>query len=68
MRQRSIAYWTTTVFVSCVIGVSGSLAITHAGPMMKALSHLGYPVTSRTSWESANLRVFSCYWPPGYRG
>ena len=43
MRQRSIAYWTTTVFVSCVMGVSGSLAITHAGPMMKALSHLGYP-------------------------
>jgi hypothetical protein len=43
MKQRSIAYWTATVFVSCVIGISGILAITHAGPMMKALSHLGYP-------------------------
>ena len=43
MKQRSIAYWTATVFVSCVIGISGILAITHAGLMMKALSHLGYP-------------------------
>jgi len=34
---------TATVFVSCVIGISGILAITHAGLMMKALSHLGYP-------------------------
>ncbi len=25
------------------MGVSGTLAITHAGLMMKALSHLGYP-------------------------
>ncbi len=31
MKQRSIAYWTATVFVSCVIGISGILAITHAG-------------------------------------
>ena len=44
MRQKSITYWTTTVFVSLVMGISGSLAITHAGLMMKALSHLGYPV------------------------
>jgi hypothetical protein len=43
MRQRSITYWTATIFVSCVIGISGILAITHAGPMMRALSHLGYP-------------------------
>ena len=43
MRQKSITYWTTTVFVSLVMGVSGTLAITHAGLMMKALSHLGYP-------------------------
>src|SRR5713226_7682440 len=43
MKQRSIAYWTATVFVSCVIGISDILAITHAGLMMKALAHLGYP-------------------------
>src|SRR4030088_1013223 len=43
MKQRSIAYWTATDFLSCVIGISGILAITHAGLMMKALSHLGYP-------------------------
>jgi hypothetical protein len=43
MRRRSITYWITTVFVSCVMGISGGLAITHAAPMMKALTHLGYP-------------------------
>jgi hypothetical protein len=43
MRRRSITYWITTVFVSCVMGISGGLAISHAAPMMKALMHLGYP-------------------------
>jgi len=42
-RGRSIAYWTATIFVSCVMGISGSLAISHAAPFMKALAHLGYP-------------------------
>ena len=36
-------YWLTTVFVSCIMTISGALAITHAPPMMKALAHLGYP-------------------------
>jgi hypothetical protein len=43
MRARYITYWITTLFVSLVMAVSGTLAITHAGPMMKALAHLGYP-------------------------
>jgi hypothetical protein len=42
-RGRSIAYWAATVFVSCVMGISGGLAISHAAPFMKALAHLGYP-------------------------
>ena len=42
-RGRSIAYWAATVFVSCVMAISGGLAISHAAPFMKALAHLGYP-------------------------
>jgi hypothetical protein len=41
--RKSIAYWAATIFVSCVMGVSGGLAISHAAPFMKALAHLGYP-------------------------
>ena len=36
-------YWITTAFVSCIMGISGILAAAHAGPMMTALAHLGYP-------------------------
>ena len=43
MRAKSIKYWTATVFVGCVMGISGGLAISHAAPMMNALAHLGYP-------------------------
>lgn len=42
-RRKSIAYWAATIFVSCVMGISGGLAISHAAPFMKALAHLGYP-------------------------
>jgi hypothetical protein len=36
-------YWLSTVFVSSIMTISGALAVTHAPPMMRALSHLGYP-------------------------
>jgi hypothetical protein len=43
MRDKKTTYWIATVFVVCIMTVSGALAITHAPPMMKALAHLGYP-------------------------
>jgi DoxX-like family len=43
MKTKKIAYWIATVFVVCIMTISGLLAITHAPPMMKALAHLGYP-------------------------
>jgi hypothetical protein len=48
MRSKSvktitITYWIATVFVVCIMTISGALAITHAPPMMRALAHLGYP-------------------------
>jgi hypothetical protein len=36
-------YWLATAFVSCIMTISGALAISHAPPMMRALAHLGYP-------------------------
>jgi hypothetical protein len=42
--MRRKIYWIATTFVVCIMTVSGVLAITHAGPMMRALAHLGYPV------------------------
>jgi hypothetical protein len=36
-------YWLATAFVSCIMTISGTLAVTHAPPMMRALAHLGYP-------------------------
>jgi DoxX-like family len=43
MKGRTILYWVATVFVACIMAISGGLAITHAALMMKALAHLGYP-------------------------
>lgn len=43
MRRRRIIYWVATGLVVLVMTASGSLAIMHAAPMEKALSHLGYP-------------------------
>lgn len=43
MRDKKTTYWIATVFVVCIMTISGALAITHAPPMIKALAHLGYP-------------------------
>lgn len=43
MKRRVITYWTATVLVTLVLGISGGMAIAHLPPMMKALAHLGYP-------------------------
>src|SRR4051812_44059376 len=43
MKRKTITYWTASVFVTLVLGISGSMAILHADVLMKALAHLGYP-------------------------
>jgi hypothetical protein len=43
MKRRNVIYWISTGFVVLIMSVSGCLAISHAGPFMKALAHLGYP-------------------------
>ena len=43
MRGKTITYWISTIFVVCIMAVSGGLAILHASPFMRALAHLGYP-------------------------
>lgn len=43
MTGKKRTYWVATIFVACIMTISGALAITHAPPMMKALAHLGYP-------------------------
>jgi DoxX-like family len=42
MKEKT-TYWLSTAFVSCIMTISGALAVTHAPPMMRALAHLGYP-------------------------
>lgn len=43
MKKKIITYWITTIFVVLIMTISGTLALTHAKPFMKALAHLGYP-------------------------
>jgi len=43
MKSRAVVYWTSTIVVTLVLGISGGMAMAHLPPMMKALTHLGYP-------------------------
>jgi hypothetical protein len=43
MRGRTIAYWIATVFVACVMSISGCFALGHVHGFVDALAHLGYP-------------------------
>jgi hypothetical protein len=42
-RTKTTIYWIATLFIVCIMTISGVLAITHAPDMMKAMAHLGYP-------------------------
>jgi hypothetical protein len=42
-RTKATIYWVATLFVACIMTISGVLALTHAPSMMTALAHLGYP-------------------------
>jgi hypothetical protein len=43
MSGRAIAYWIATVFVACVMAVSGGLALGRARVFVEGLADLGYP-------------------------
>jgi hypothetical protein len=43
MNSRKTTYRIATMFVACIMTISGLLAITHAPVLMRALAHLGYP-------------------------
>jgi hypothetical protein len=42
-RTKTTIYWIATLFLVCIMTISGVLAISHAPDMMKAMAHLGYP-------------------------
>ena len=43
-KTKTTIYWIATLFVVCIMTISGVLALTHAPSMMSALAHLGYPL------------------------
>lgn len=43
LMKKQTTYWTATIFVACIMGISGTLALTHTAPMMRVLAHMGYP-------------------------
>jgi len=63
--KRKTIYWTTTALVACIMTISGTLAITHAPPMMKALAHLGYPRYFPNLLGVAKLAGVCIFLPPG---
>jgi hypothetical protein len=67
MKQKITYYWITTVFVACIVGISGILAVTHAVPMMKALAHLGYPPYFSNLLGVAKLSAVCVLLLPGIR-
>ncbi len=40
---KTTIYWIATLFVACIMTISGVLALIHSPDMMTALAHLGYP-------------------------
>src|SRR5882762_4613491 len=42
-KTKTTIYWAATLFVACIMTISGVLALIHSPSMMTALAHLGYP-------------------------
>lgn len=63
--KRKSTYWLATAFVSCIMAISGALAITHAPPMMRALAHLGYPMYFSDLLGAAKLSGVCILLAPG---
>ena len=55
MKRRTIAYWLSTGLFCAVLGFSGFAHFTHAGPMVEAMTRLGYPLYFMTIIGSAKL-------------
>jgi len=42
-RTKRTTYWITTMWVVCVMAISGVLSVIHTPGMMEGFAHLGYP-------------------------
>jgi hypothetical protein len=43
MKTKTIYFWGSTIWVVCIMAISGGLSVTHAQVMMEGYAHLGYP-------------------------
>src|SRR5438270_5535823 len=66
MRKKTITYWVATVFVACIMTISGVLAAAHAPLMMKALARLGYPAYFSNLLGAGKLVGVCVLLAPGY--
>jgi hypothetical protein len=64
-RTKATIYWIATLFVACIMSISGVLALTHAPSMMTALAHLGYPVYFSNLLGAAKLAGVCVLLVPG---
>ena len=65
MKTKIITYWISTTLVALVMTISGTLAVIHAPPMMKALAHLGYPAYFANLLGIAKLTGVCIFLVPG---
>jgi hypothetical protein len=66
MKTKFISYWISTILVALVMTISGTLAVTHAPSMMKALAHLGYPAYFSNLLGVAKLTGVCVLLAPGW--
>jgi hypothetical protein len=66
MQSKKIIFWIATIFVACIMTMSGVLAITHAPRMMSALAHLGYPAYFANLLGAAKLLGVCVVLVPGW--
>ncbi len=65
MKTKKTAYWITTIWVVCVMAISGVLSLIHEPRMMKSLSHLGYPAYFADMLGTAKLLGICVLLVPG---
>jgi len=66
MKTKKAAYWVTTVWLVCVMTVSGGLSVAHAKDMMEGFAHLGYPVYFADLLGVAKLLGVCALLAPGF--
>ncbi len=62
---KTTIYWIATLFVACIMTISGVLALIHSPDMMTALAHLGYPPYFSNLLGVAKLAGVSVLLVPG---